>query len=374
MAAGTLSRRGRRGGGIAGIAQKCARGERLDAEDGLALFACEEIAAVGRLAHEARLAKNGDAATYVINRHINYSNLCVDACLFCAFARRPGEPGAYAFTLDEILERAGDLETRGVSELHMVGGHHPDWPLSFYEEMLARLQAAHPTVTLKCFTAAEILHFSNRSGLPVETVLARLKTAGLGMLPGGGAEVLSERVRRKLCRDAKGSAQQWLAVHRSAHRMGIPSNATLLFGHVERPEEKVEHLLRIRDLQDETGGFLAFVPLAFHAENNALGKLPEPSILERLRHIAVSRLLLDNVPHIKAYWPMFGVRASQIALSFGADDIDGTVVEERIYHMAGAATPQELDEETLRNLIEEAGFRAVRRDAFYHPAPLRRDA
>ncbi len=351
------------------IARKLAAEKRLSFEDGLALFAADDLAALGALADRVRRARNGDAAYYVINRHINYSNLCVDDCLFCAFKRKPGEEGGYTFTLEEILARAEDLTRLGASELHIVGGHHPDLPFSFYETMLQGLHARHPSVTLKAFTAAEILYFAEKFGMPAETVLSRLKAAGLAMLPGGGAEVLSERVRKKLCRDSKGSTTAWLSVHRTAHRMGIPSNATLLFGHVERPEEKVEHLLHIRDLQDETRGFLSFIPLAYHNENNSLGKLPEPTAAERLRHIAVARLMLDNVPHVKAYWPMFGVKLAQVALSFGADDIDGTVVEERIYHMAGATTPQELAEADLRALIAEAGFRSVKRDAFYGDPP-----
>lgn len=350
------------------VARKIRSGERLSFEDGLSLFAAEDLAALGTLADRVRRAKNRDSAYYVVNRHINYSNLCIDDCLFCAFKRKPGERGGYTFTLEEIHARAEDLTRLGASELHIVGGHHPDLPFSFYETMLRELRARHPGVALKAFTAAEILYFAEKFRLTVEAVLVRLKAAGLTMLPGGGAEVLSERVRKKLCRDSKGSTEKWLFVHRAAHRMGIPSNATLLFGHVEKPEEKVEHLLHIRDLQDETGGFLSFIPLAFHNENNSLGKLPEPTAAERLKHVAIARLMLDNVPHIKAYWPMFGVKLAQVALSFGADDIDGTVIEERIYHMAGATTPQALAESELRALIEESGFRPVRRDAFYNPA------
>lgn len=353
-------------GTLAPIAEKVASGERLSRDEAVGLFTCEDVAALGRLADRVRRAKNGDAAYYVVNRHINYSNLCVDDCLFCAFKRKPGEAGGYTFPLAEIFRQAEDLVRLGAAELHIVGGHHPDLPFSYYEEMLRGLRARHPGVALKCFTAAEILHFAKTFDLAVEEILTRFKAAGLSMLPGGGAEVLSERVRRKLCRDAKGSAEAWLSVHRAAHALGIPSNATLLFGHVERPEDKAEHLLRVRDLQDETGGFLAFIPLAYHRENNNLGKLPEPTALERLRHIAVARLVLDNVPHIKAYWPMFGVRLTQVALSFGADDVDGTIVEERIYHMAGARTPQALSERALRDLIAEAGFRPVKRDAFYN--------
>ncbi len=341
--------------------------QRLSFDEALALFAGDDLAALGAVADRVRRAKNGDAAYYVVNRHINYSNLCVDDCLFCAFKRKPGEEGGYTFSMEEILARAEDLTRLGASELHIVGGHHPDLPFNFYETMLRELHARHPAVALKAFTAAEILHFSEKFGMPVETVLERLKAAGLSMLPGGGAEVLSERVRKKLCRDSKGSAAAWLAVHRAAHRMGIPSNATLLFGHVEKPEETIEHLLHVRDLQDETQGFLSFIPLAFHAENNNLGKLPEPTAVDRLRHVALARVVLDNIPHIKAYWPMFGVKLAQVALSFGADDIDGTVVEEKIYHMAGATTPQELRETDLRALITEAGFRPVKRDALYNP-------
>lgn len=352
--------------GLAPIAEKVERGDRLSREDGLALFACADLALLGTLADAVRRRKSGDAAYYVVNRHINYSNLCVDSCLFCAFARKPGQDGAYAFSIDEILAKAAEAVSLGATEIHIVGGHHPDLPFSFYEEMLRRLRAANPSIALKCFTAAEILYFAGKFSMSVDEVLSRFQAAGLSMLPGGGAEVLSERVRKKLCRD-KGSTEEWLGVHRAAHRMGLPTNATLLYGHIETEAEKVDHLLHIRSLQDETGGFLSFIPLAYHHENNRLARLSEPTGIDSLRHVAVARLMLDNVPHVKAYWPMLGERIAQLALSFGADDLDGTVIEERIYHMAGAATPQGLPERTLRALIEEAGFRPVKRDAFYNP-------
>jgi aminodeoxyfutalosine synthase len=348
------------------IARKVDPGERLTREEGLALFRTAEVHRLGRLADAVRRRRHGRKAYYVVNRHINYSNVCVDSCLFCAFARKRGREGAYEWDLEEIFRRAEDLTRMGATELHIVGGHHPDFPFSYYTGMIRGLKERHPGVTLKAFTAAEIQHFRDLFGMSVERILTELKEAGLGMLPGGGAEVFSQRVERKLFRE-KGDAQSWLTVHRTAHRLGLRSNATLLYGHIETDEEKVEHLLLLRGLQDQTGGFLSFIPLAFHPENTPMEKLPAPTGIDELRHVAVARLMLDNFEHVKAYWPMMGVATAQIALSYGADDIDGTVVEEKIYHMAGARTPQGVSVEDLERLILESGHEPVERDAFYNP-------
>ncbi len=341
-------------------------GERLDTAAGLFLQTTPDIARLGRLAHRRRIELAGREVGYVVNRHIDYSNVCVDSCLFCAFARRPGQEGAYEMSIEEVVRRADEVAEIGATELHMVGGLHPTWAFERYEGMLRAIRQRHPRMALKCFTAAEITHFSNLSGLSIEDVLRRLKEAGLSSLPGGGAEIFAERAQRKLFR-LKGNADQWLAVHRTAHGLGLPTNATMLYGHIETHEERVDHLSRLRALQDETGGFLCFIPLNYHHENNRLGRLPEPTGLDILRQIACARLFLDNFRNIKAYWPMTGIETAQIALSFGANDIDGTVIEERIYHMAGAKTPQGLTTERLEALIREAGFEPVLRDAFHQP-------
>lgn len=349
---------------LAELKEKVEAGERLTREDGIRLMATPDLLGLGRLADEARRRRAGDEVYFVNNAHINYTNVCVLSCRFCGFARRQGQTGAYTMALDEIEERAARFAGLGARELHLVGGLHPHLPLSFYEEMLARLRARLPGVHLKAFTAVEVDHFAQLEGLPVEEVLRRLRAAGLDSLPGGGAEVFAPRVRRILCRP-KISGERWLAVHRAAHRLGIPSNATMLYGHVERPEERVDHLLALRALQDETGGFLCFVPLPYHPENTRLPGVLGPTGYDDLRVMAVARLLLDNFRHIKAYWVSLTPKMAQLALLFGANDLDGTVREERIYHAVGSTSPMGQDVSDLAFLIRQVGRVPVERDGLY---------
>jgi aminodeoxyfutalosine synthase len=359
---------------LAAIGRKVGAGERLGREDGLALYGHPDLSSVGAMANGAAEARHGNRVTYNVNRHINYSNICRLSCMFCSFAKSlVDEKGiGYEFTMDQILARAKEADDAGADEVHVVGGLHPDYPYDYYPAMLRAIRDAHPSLHLKAFTAVEIDWFAQLAGRSVEWVLGDLREAGLGSLPGGGAEVLSDRVHGKIFRDKMGP-DRWLEVHGIAHRMGIRSNATLLYGHIERVEEKVDHLLRLRDLQDRTGGFMAFIPLRFHNEYNQLRNIPMVRAVHSLREIAVARLLLDNVPHVKAYWIMMGLDTAQLCLQYGADDIDGTVVEEKITHMAGGTTPEGLDEEFLRGLIAEAGKRPQRRNTLYEPVPSRYD-
>lgn len=354
------------------LARRVEAGERLTREDGLALYAHPDLSALGALANAAAEARHGDRVTYNVNRHINYSNICRLSCMFCSFAKKlVDEKGiGYEFTMEQILDRAREAAEAGADEVHIVGGLHPDYPYSYYPAMLRAIRDRFPSLHLKAFTAVEVDWFAELAGKPVEWVLADLREAGLGSLPGGGAEVLSDRVHRKIFRDKMPPAR-WLEVHGIAHRMGIRSNATLLYGHIERVEEKVDHLLALRDLQDRHGGFMTYIPLRFHNEYNQLKNIPMVRGVHSLREIAVGRLLLDNVPHVKAYWIMMGLDTAQLCLQYGADDIDGTVVEEKITHMAGGTTPEGLDEGFLRNLIREAGKRPQRRDTLYNPVPSR---
>jgi aminodeoxyfutalosine synthase len=349
---------------LAAVRRKIERGERLDREDGLLLYRSPSLSAIAELADAANQRKNGRVVTYVVNRHINYSNVCGITCVFCAFGKRPGEAGGYEFSMDEILARATEAADAGATELHIVGGLHPTLPWEFYPAMLRAIKARQPSLHLKAFTAVEIDYFATLAGKPLEAILRELVDAGLDSLPGGGAEVFSERVRQKLFREKMG-ADRWLEVHDVAHRIGLRSNATLLYGHIERDDEKVDHLLRLRDQQDRTRGFLTYIPLRFHPENTPLEKLPEARGIRTLREIAVGRLLLDNFDHVKIYWIMAGLEVAQIALGYGADDFDGTVVEEKIYHMAGARTPEMLSESQLRAIIAEAGKQPKRRDTLY---------
>ncbi len=350
------------------LAVKVRDGARLDAADALTCFTTPHLLHLGLLADTVRRRLHGDVAYYNLNRHINPTNVCVYTydCKFCSFAALPGEEHAWQMSLEEIYARAADQGGDAVTEFHIVGGLHPDLPLDWYLEMLRGLKQRFPRVHLKAFTAIEIGWFAKREKLTIEEVLQRLREAGLGSLPGGGAEVFHPEVRQVIC-NGKLDADEWIEVHRTAHRMGIRSNCTLLYGHVERPEHKVDHLLRLRALQDETGGFNAFIPLAYHPENNYLGLRYHTTGTEDLRHIATARLVLDNIPHIKAYWVMITPKLAQMALRFGADDMDGTVVEEKIYHMAGADTAQQLTRSELARIVREAGFVPVERDTLYNP-------
>jgi aminodeoxyfutalosine synthase len=359
-------RPGPRDPALVAIAGKLDRGERLEREDGIALFTSPDFEGVATLANAVREQKNGNAGYYVVNRHVNYSNVCVDTCLFCAFGKRKGQEGGYELSLEQIFHKTGDLEARGVRELHIVGGLHPDYPYRYYLDLVAGLKERHPGVAVKAYTAVEIQYFAELAGKDPARVLADLKAAGLDALPGGGAEMFSERVRKLICR-TKIDAPLWLDIHRAAHRMGIPSNCTMLYGHVETIEERVDHILALRALQDETGGFLSYIPLAFHPENTFLAHLSKPTSEDHLRNIAAGRLLLPNVPHVKCYWIMSGIDVAQASLGCGADDVDGTVGEEKIYHMAGARTPQDLHRSMLEELIRRAGRDPVERDTFYRP-------
>jgi aminodeoxyfutalosine synthase len=346
------------------VADKVIAGERLTFDDGMRLYAHPDLLAVGRLADLVRERLHGDAVYYNVNRHIEPTNVCATECAFCAFGRRATDPLAYEMSLEEVYERAATCVAEGATEVHIVAGLHPQFDLAWYEEMLRGLKTRFPALHLKCFTAVEIAYFANLHRLSHDTVLRRLMAAGLDSMPGGGAEIFHPDVRKQIC-DNKCDADEWIQIHRTAHGLGLKSNCTMLYGHLEGPEHRVDHVLRIRALQDETHGFQAFIPLAFHPANTALSHLPGPSGRLDLRVTAVSRLLLDNVPHVKAYWIMLGEKTAQVALSFGANDFDGTVAEEKIVHMAGAESPQALTVRELEHLIREAGRTPVERDTLY---------
>lgn len=350
------------------IAEKVLAGERLSADEALHCLTTPHVLHLGRLAGEVRRRLHGNVTYFNINRHLNPTNICVYTynCKFCSFAALPGEAHAWQMTLEEAWAKAAEQGGHEVTEFHIVGGLHPDLSLAWYCELLAGLRERFPRAHLKAFTAIEIGWFAKHEKLAIDEVLRRLVAAGLGSLPGGGAEIFHRDVREIIC-DGKLDAEEWLEVHRTAHRMGLKSNCTMLYGHVERPEHRVDHLLRLRALQDETGGFNAFIPLAYHPENNYLGLRYHTTGLADLREIATARLVLDNIPHLKAYWVMLTPKLAQVALSFGADDLDGTVVEETIYHMAGAATAQSLPRRELERIVREAGFEPVERDTLYRP-------
>jgi aminodeoxyfutalosine synthase len=351
--------------GLDDIRGRVEAGERLSIEDGERLLGCPSVLAVGALAHEARRRMHGDVAYYVVNQHINYSNLCVNGCRFCAFGRKQGDPLAFELTLDEILGKVKARSQDPITEVHMVGGCHPSLPLSFYEEAIQAIKALRPELRIKAFTAVEIAHFAGLEGITPRQVLLRLKAAGLDMLPGGGAEVFSPRIRGLLCPE-KLSGQGWLDIARDAHELGIRTNATMLYGHIETARERLEHLDALRRLQDETRGLVCFIPLPFQPANTRVQDARPTTGVEDLKTMAVSRLMLDNVPHIKAYWVMLTVKLAQVALYFGADDFDGTVVEEKIGHMAGAESEQALTRTELERVIREGGFSPVERDCFFN--------
>jgi len=348
------------------IADKVLAGERLSHEDGLALYRSPDLLAVGWLANHVREKRHGNICYYNVNRHINPSNVCVAHCRLCAFGRDPNAPGAYTFALEEIYQRAEQGMREGATELHIVGGLHPDLPFDYFLELIRGLKQRCPGVHLKAFTMVEVGYFARISKLSIRDTLLKLKEAGVDSLPGGGAEIFNPRVRKLIC-DHKVSGQQWLNIARTAHEIGLPSNATMLYGHVETEEERVEHLLLLRALQDRTHGFVAFIPLAFHPQNTALSHLPVTTGYADLKNMAVARLLLDNFEHIKAYWIMLTHPVAQIALHWGADDLDGTVVEEKIYHDAGAKTAEFTPRAELERLIRAAGRVPVERDTLYRP-------
>lgn len=348
------------------IVEKVEEGRRLSFEDGLNLFRSPDLLTVGALANRVREARNGRMAYFNVNRHINHTNVCITGCTFCAFAKKPGQEGAVRMTLPEILQKARPSEGERWEELHIVGGLDPHFSFSDVLAMLRALKAQNPSVHLKALTLVEVDYYARREKKTPEEILFALREAGLDSLPGGGAEILGEELRKRICPN-KISGRRWLDLARTAHRMGIRTNCTMLYGHVETVEDRVDHILRLRDLQDETGGFMAFIPLQFNKENTPYAHLPDVTGADNLKTLAVSRLLFDNVDHIKVYWIMVGLKIAQTALWFGADDIDGTVVEERITHDAGATTPRGLHLEALLHLIRRAGRIPVERDSLYRP-------
>jgi aminodeoxyfutalosine synthase len=345
------------------VREKVLAGRRLSFEDGVALYRTTDLLGLGRLANHVREARHGDAAYFVRNTHVNHTNVCVATCDFCAFAARKGEPRAYTMTVEEVA-RTVAAQPPSVREVHVVGGLDPDLPLSYFTGLLRAVKQVRPDIHVKAFTAVEVFFFHRLYRKSVEDVLVELKEAGLDSMPGGGAEIFAKGTRDRVIR-GKADGAQWLDVMRTAHRLGIPSNATMLYGHVESIEDRVDHLLRLRELQDETGGFVTFIPLAFQPWEAPAMELPETTAFDDLKAIAVARLVLDNVPHVKSYWIMITPRLAQVGLSFGADDIDGTVTEERIAHDAGAETPQAITVDELVRLVREAGRRPVERDTLF---------
>ncbi len=344
------------------LTDKIKQGGRLTKEDVVELFRGDDIFDTGKIASEVAERKNGKNAYFIVNRHINPTNICVNRCKFCAFSRSKGEEGSFELTIDEILKRLSSGQ--GFSEVHIVGGLHPDWPFEHYVEMISTIRQRFPHLDIKAFTAVEIDYFSRVSGLSLEQVLTRLKDCGLQIMPGGGAEIFAEGVRNQVCPE-KIPGSRWLEVMDIAHWVGIKTNATMLYGHCETAEDRADHLIKLRDLQDRTGGFQAFISLAYHPKNTKMGGFYSSGI-DDLKTIAVSRLALDNFDHIKAYWIMLGEKVSQTALLFGADDLDGTIIEEKITHMAGAMTGEGMTREDLIYLIRKAGKTPVERDGLYN--------
>jgi aminodeoxyfutalosine synthase len=348
------------------IADKVFVRERLTFDDAVTLYRSADILAVGWLANHMRERMHGNVAYFNVNRHINPTNVCVAACRLCAFGRKKDAPGAYTMALEEAYETAASGYSEAVTEFHIVGGLHPDLPFQYFLDLISGLKERFPQVHLKALTMVEIAFLAKRAKLSIAETLQQLKGAGLDSLPGGGAEIFNDRVRRVIC-DHKIDGDQWLETARTAHSIGLKSNATMLYGHIENDEDRADHLIRLRALQDETRGFQTFIPLAFHPANTPLQHLFPTTGMADIKSIAVGRLVLDNFPHIKAYWQMMSPKVAQIALRFGADDIDGTVIEEKIYHDAGATTPQGMRRNELMRLITEAGREPVERDTMYRP-------
>ncbi len=345
---------------------KVADGARISAAEALRLLTSKDLNAVGAIADLARQRKVGNRASYIVNRYINYSNYCILSCQFCAFARKKRDADGFQFSVEEIVQKAREALHVGVTELHIVGGLHPSLPFSYYTDLLKALRALNPRLQLKCFTAIEILHLSWLAKKSVPDTLRELKAAGLDSLTGGGAEIFRPEVRLAIAR-GKESAEEYLDVHRTWHKMGGRSTCTMLYGHVESLADRVDHLRQLRELQDETHGFVGFVPLPYHPENNAIPVRHAPSGFDSLRTVAVSRIYLDNFDHITAYWVALGTKLAQVALSYGADDLHGTIVEEYIFHMAGAQSPQSQSEADMLKAIREAGRTPVQRNTFYEP-------
>jgi len=348
------------------IYDKVMAGVRLNFDDGLSLYRTGDVLALGWMANHVRERMHGNKTYYNVNRHINPTNVCVAACRLCAFGRKKDVAGAYTMALDEAFQTAASGYTEAVTEFHIVGGLHPDLPFQYFLDLISGLKQRFPQVHLKAFTMVEVAYLGKRAKLSIRETLTQLKAAGVDSLPGGGAEIFADRVRHIIC-DHKIDGDEWLQTAKTAHQIGLKSNATMLYGHVENDEDRMDHLMKLRALQDETGGFQTFIPLAFHPENTALEHLPKTTGMLDMKQIAVGRLVLDNFPHIKSYWQMVSAKMAQISLRFGADDMDGTVIEEKIYHDAGATTPQGMRRQELERLIRAAGREPIERDTLYRP-------
>jgi aminodeoxyfutalosine synthase len=351
---------------LSAVWEKVAAGHRISEGEALLLFESKDLNAIGAIANLACRRKVGNRASFILNRYINYSNYCILSCQFCSFARKKRDADGFQFSVDQIVEKAREALALGISELHIVGGLHPSLPFSYYVDMLHALRALDPRVQLKCFTAIEILHLAWLAKKPVQQTLAELKAAGLDSLTGGGAEIFRPEIRSAIAR-GKESAEEYLDVHRVWHGLGGRSTCTMLYGHIESVADRVDHLRYLRQLQDETHGFVGFVPLPYQPENNDIPVQQPPTGFDTLRTIAVSRIYLDNFDHITAYWVGMGLKLAQVALNYGADDLHGTIIEEHIFHMAGAKSPQLQTEAQMVKTIREAGLTPVQRNTFYEP-------
>ncbi len=348
------------------VAEKIERNERISDEDALTLYRSNDLNALGAMASAVRERKNGKIATYILNRYINYSNICILSCQFCAFAAKKSDAHAFEHSIDEITAAVQEALASGITEVHMVGGLHPSLGKEWYLDLLRRLRALDPRLQIKSFTAIEIRHLARRIfKKPIPETLAILREAGLNSLTGGGAEIFDPEIRDQLCR-GKETAAEWLDVHRIWHNMGGRSTCTMLYGHIETDEQRVDHLRQLRELQDETQGFTGFIPFAFEPATTILAHIPRATAFEQLRNLAVSRIYLDNIEHITAYWVSLGLPLSQVALAYGVDDLHGTIMREKIFHMAGARTPEEQTRETLEHAIRQAGRIPVQRDSYYN--------
>ncbi len=347
------------------IAAKVLEGQRLSGEDGATLYRSPDVLAVGWLANLVRERRHGNLTFFNVNRHINPTNVCVASCRLCAFGKKKGDAGTYTMALEEAWSSAGEGYSEAVTEFHIVGGLHPDLPFEYFLDLVKGLKLRFPKVHIKAFTMVEVAFLAKRAKLSIPEALIQMKHAGVDSCPGGGAEIFADRVRHIIC-DHKIDGSEWLETAEMVHNAGLRSNATMLYGHIENEEDRVDHMMKLREVQDRTGGFQTFIPLAFHPENTVLGHLPRTTGFDDMRQIAVGRLMLDNFAHIKSYWQMVTPKMAQISLRFGADDIDGTVVEEKIYHEAGATTPQGMRRAELERLIREAGREPVERDTLYN--------
>ncbi len=348
------------------IYSKVLKNSRLSKEDGIIIYETHDLIGLGRIADHVRRSLHGNKAFYVYNEHLNYTNICKNRCRFCAYAKDRGEDGAYVLSLEDIEKRLKAHLSEPITEMHIVGGLNEALGFDYYIDLLKTIRKIRPRVTIKAFTCVEIDYLSNLAGFSIEETIARLKDAGLAMMPGGGAEVLNSRIQKALF-PRKIGHNRWLEIVKAVHKAGIKTNATMLYGHIETIEERVDHLISLREVQDETHGFSAFIPLAFHSQNTELSYLPPTTAMDDLKNVAAARLMLDNFEHIKAYWVMIGESLAQVALNFGADDLDGTIMEERITHTAGAKSARGLTRTQMKDLILAAGFEPVERDSFYNP-------